>query len=198
MTQEKLQEILEAHKRWLVGESDGSRANLCDANLCDANLCGANLCDADLCGADLRRANLRGANLRRANLRGANLCGANLCGANLCGAQNLLSAINFLDAHFERTEKGYIVYKTFGGAYAPPERWEIKPDSIIDEVVNPERQNDCGCGINVAPLQWVKDNYKGEIWKCLIEWPWLAGVIVPFNTDGKIRCERVRLLEIVK
>ena len=82
--------------------------------------------------------------------------------------------------------------------YAPPERWEIKPDSIIEEVVNPERQNDCGCGINVAPLQWVKDNYKGEIWKCLIEWPWLAGVIVPFNTDGKIRCERVRLLEIVK
>ena len=163
MTQEKLQEILEAHKRWLVGESDGSRANLCRADLC-----------------------------------GANLRGANLCGANLCDAGNLLSAINFLDAHFERTENGYIAYKTFGGMYDPPERWEIKPDSIIDEVVNPERQSDCGCGINVAPLQWVKDNYKGEIWKCLIEWPWLAGVIVPFNTDGKIRCERVRLLEVVK
>lgn len=27
---------------------------------------------------------------------------------------------------------------------------------------------------------------------------WLPGVCVPYNTDGKIRCERVELLEVVK
>ena len=173
-----LQAILQKHLAWLRGEKDGIRA--------------------DLHGADLSRANLSDADLHGADLSRANLSRADLCNANLSDAKNLLSAINFLDSHFERTENGYIVYKTFGGMYAHPERWKIKPDSIIDEIVNPERQSDCGCGINVAPLQWVKDNYKGEIWKCLIEWPWLAGVIVPFNTDGKIRCERVRLIEIVK
>ena len=107
----KLKEILEKHKKWIAGASDGERANLCGANLCDANLCGANLCganlyganlyDADLRGADLRGANLcdanlrgadlRGANLCDANLRDANLCDANLCDANLCGA-NLYDA----------------------------------------------------------------------------------------------------------
>lgn len=233
MTQEKLQEILEAHENWINGEPDGSfvdlscvdlsgadlscvnliNVNLCNANLCHADLSHANLCNADLgranlCNADLSNANLSNADLSRANLHGAdlsnanlsdaNLSNANLSDANLSNAKNLLSAINFLDSHFERTKNGYIVYKTFGGMYAPPENWKIEPGNIIEEVVNPERQSDCGCGINVASLQWVKDNYKGEIWKCLIEWPWLAGVIVPFNTDGKIRCERVRLIEIVK
>lgn len=75
---------------------------------------------------------------------------------------------------------------------------KIEPDSIISENVMFDRCIGCGPGINVAPLDWVKKNYKGEIWKCLIEVPWLAGVCVPYNTDGKIRCERVRLLEVVK
>ena len=103
-----------------------------------------------------------------------------------------------MDSHFEKTKDGYIVYKTFGGMFAPNKSWEIKKGSIITEVVNANRTNDCGCGINVAPLEWVKSNYKGEIWKVLIRWEWLVGVIVPYNTDGKIRCERCELVEIVE
>jgi len=64
--------------------------------------------------------------------------------------------------------------------------------------VNANRTDVCGCGINVAPLEWVKRNYKGVIWKVLIRWEWLAGVCVPYNTDGKIRCERVELVEVVE
>ena len=72
----KIKEILEKHKKWLLGEGGGERANLrnadlCDANLRDADLRGANLYGADLCGADLRGANLYGA-----DLRGADLCDA--------------------------------------------------------------------------------------------------------------------------
>lgn len=203
MTQEKLNEILQAHKLWIEGDSDGERANLSDADLSGADLRYANLRYATLCGANLSEANLSEANLSDADLCGANLseahlCGANLSRANLSGAENLLSAVNYLDANFERVENGYIVYKTFGEMYTPPENWKIEPGSVIEEVVNPERQCNCGCGINVATLDWVKKNYKGVVWKCLIEWPWLAGVIVPYSTDGKIRCERVRLLEVVK
>ena len=81
-----IKEILDKHKKWLLGEDGSERADLCGANLCGADLCGANLCGADLSGADLCGANLCGADLRGANLRGANLCGANLRDADLYGA----------------------------------------------------------------------------------------------------------------
>ncbi len=74
MKQEKLQKILEAHKKWINSEDDGVRANLRGA---------------DLRGADLRGADLSGANLRRANLRGADLRGADLdfsCWPLWCGS----------------------------------------------------------------------------------------------------------------
>lgn len=182
-------------------------ADLCDANLTDANLRGAdlhgaNLTDADLSGADLSGADLHGANLTDADLRGADLSGANLRGANLIvadlsDAKGLVSAINYMEAHFERTSDGYIAYKTFGSMFPPNHNWKIESGSIIEEVVNANRIDVCGCGINVAPLEWVKRYYHGDIWKVLIRWEWLAGVCVPYNTDGKIRCEKVELLEIV-
>ena len=92
MTQEKLNEVIASHGRWLVDKSRGERANLRYANLCGANLRGANLCDADLRGADLRY---------------ANLCGANLCGANLRDAD--LPAI-VLQVGPIGSRKDYVVY----------------------------------------------------------------------------------------
>ena len=86
MTQEKLNEVIASHGRWLVDKSRGERANLRYANLCYANLRGANLCDADLRGADLCGANLRDADLRGADLRNADLCYANLRDADLRNA----------------------------------------------------------------------------------------------------------------
>ena len=214
-----LKETLELHKKWLNDEPDGVKANLSYANLSDANLRGANLrganlsyadlSDADLRGANLSYANLSDANLSDANLRGANLSYADLRGANLSyadlsyadlsDAEGLLSAVEFLESHFEKNGEGYIAYKTFNSEYKPPEKWVIQADSIITENVNFNRTNNCGCGINVAPLDWVKEHYshKGDIWKVLIKWEWLVGVCVPYDTDGKIRCERVQLLEVV-
>ena len=184
------------------------RANLSSAILLKADLSGANLNGADLSGTNLRDANLYEVSLLKANMTDASLVNANLCradlreanliGANLSGADGLFSAVNFMKDNFERTEDGYIAYKTFGGQYTPPKKWKIKSGSIIEENVNFDRCSDCGCGINVAPIQWVKDNYTGDIWKVLIRWEWLAGVCVPYGSSGKIRCERVELIEIVK
>ena len=130
---------------------------------------------------------------KRADLRGADLRGADLSGAVL------MSSINYMEAHFERTEAGYIVYKCFGGEYAPPEKWEIKAGNTIEETVNPLWTVGCGCGINVAPLEWVRRTHPGkQIWKLLIRWEWLPGVVVPYNTDGKIRRERAELVEAVE
>ena len=103
MKQEELQEILDAHKKWINGEDGGAgadlrradlrradlrRADLFGANLRDANLFGANQRDANLSGADLSGADMRRANLRDANLRGADLRGADLdfsCWPLWCG-----------------------------------------------------------------------------------------------------------------
>ena len=99
-----LKEIIEKHQKWIVGASDGKRADLRGAdlyeadlyrvNLYEANLCGANLRGADLCGANLCGANLCGADLRGADLCGADLCGADLRGADLRGAEIELELIN--------------------------------------------------------------------------------------------------------
>ena len=202
MTPEKLQDILIKHKLWLDSDPDGSRADLSRADLRRADLSRADLRDADLRGADLRRADLsradlRDADLRDADLRDADLSRADLRDADLSRAEGLLSTVNFLESHFERTEDGYIAYKTFGSQYTPPESWKIEPGSVISENVLFDRCSDCGCGINVAPLDWVRHNYSGTIWKVLIRWEWLCGVCAPYHSDGKIRCERVELIETV-
>lgn len=198
-----------ANLRWAdlsgayLSSADLSRANLSSADLSGADLSGADLrwaylSSADLSGANLSSADLSSADLSGADLSCADLSDANLSGANLSGAQGLLSACNYLDAHFERVKDGYIAYKTFGAQYRAPKKWKIEVGSVIEEVVNPDRTCECGCGINVAPIEWVKRNYSGDIWKVLIRWEWLAGVVVPYHTNGKIRCERVELLGVVK
>ena len=217
MKKEEIQELLKNHKLWLSGDGDGRRADLTDANLTGADLMRADLMRANLRGAyltdaDLMRANLRGANLTDANLTcanltdadltcadlmRANLTDANLTDANLTGANGLVSAISYLSANFEQCKEGYIAYKTFGAHYNPPASWSINPGSEICETVNSMRTNTCGNGINVAPLEWVKQNASGnalDIWKVLIRWEWLPGVVVQYNTDVKIRCEKVQLI----
>ena len=146
------------------------------------------LSDADLSGANLRRADLSDADLRRADLSGA----------NLSGSQGLLDAINYMEANFERTDEGYIVYKSFNENYSAPDSWKIEPGEIIEETVNCDSTTECGCGINVAPLEWVRRNGRNQPYKLLIRWEWLPGVVVPYNTDGKIRCSKAQILEAVE
>ena len=87
-----LQEILDAHYKYLTTSAMGGRADLSGADLRRAYLSGANLS-----GADLRNAYLSGANLSGADLSGANLSGANLSGANLSGAD--LRSANLRNAY---------------------------------------------------------------------------------------------------
>lgn len=203
LTQIELDEVVELHEKWLRGEEGGRRAELCNVDLRSVDLACVNLSFADLSHANLTSAKLRSTDLSYANLASANLASANLTSAdlnhaNLSSATGLKSNIDFLSEHFDKTEEGYIVYKTFGNHFAAPEGWKIAKGSILNENVNFNRTNGCGCGINVAPLDWVRSNYRGTIWKCLIRWEWLAGVCCPYRSDGKIRCERVELIEPVE
>ena len=202
MNQKELQKILDLHKKWINREEGGQNADLSGANLSGAdlryaNLSGADLSGANLSGADLSGANLRYANLSDADLSDADLSGANLSDADLSGTQGVLDAIDYIRSNFERTEEGYIAYKTFGSTYEPPERWRLENGEVITESCNSDRTCECGCGINVATLEWVKENSLGKIYKLLIRYEWLAGVVVPYMTDGKIRTSRAQIIGVV-
>ena len=73
------------------------------------------------------------------------------------------------------------MYKTFNNYRPSNPNWVIRAGSIIEENVNRNRTESCGCGINVATLDWVKANggYEKDIWECLIKWEWLPDVVVP-------------------
>jgi len=177
-------------------------ANLSGADLRSANLSGANLRSADLSGADLSGANLRSANLSGADLRSADLSGADLRSADLSGAKNLLNPVAWLSDNFCTDDLGYIVYKAIGGtSYQAPDAWKIEAGSLLEEVCNPDRGTTCASGVNFGTLKWVEENYPAcdgrEIWRCRIRWLDLPGVVVPFMTDGKARCNRLELIEVI-
>ena len=176
-------------------------ADLRGADLRNADLCNADLRGADLGGADLSGADLSGADLRVADLRDADLRGADMHDANLSNAQNIenQNSADYISAHFDKTEDGIIVYKTFNNHQQPNPNWIIEEGSVIEENVNYNRTNDCGCGVNVATLDWIKKHggQGRDIWECLIKWEWLSDVVGPYHTDGKIRAGRVQLVRVV-
>jgi uncharacterized protein YjbI with pentapeptide repeats len=200
-----------------AGHASLQRANLREANLRNARLRYANLAvatldgaeldraelhsarldGASLVGASLRMADLRDARLQDANLEGAQFEGASLAAVDLSGARGLLDPAQYLRDHFQRTVQGYLVYKQIGLSYSPPARWAIAEGAVLTEVVQPDRTDSCACGVNVATWQWLRDNgnCREPVWRCLLAWEDLPGVVVPYNTNGKIRCGRVTLLE---
>ena len=88
ITQEKLNEIIESHGKWLRNEEGGERADLSGAVLRRANIR-----DADLSSADLSNAVLRDANLSGAYLSGAFLIRADLRDADFSDAVYQVSRI---------------------------------------------------------------------------------------------------------
>jgi len=178
--------------------ADLRNANLRNADLRNANLRNADLSDADLRNADLREADLSDANLRNADLSDADLRNADLREADLSRSRGLVSPIEYINDNFETTKEGIIAYKSFGENYSPNPDWKIEKGTILMETVNFDRTLTCACGVNVGTLDWSTKNCRKEIWKVLIKWEWLAGVCVPYNTDGKIRAERVQLIQLIK
>lgn len=197
MNQTELEEVLDSHKRYLSHFKDGEKADLRNIDLR-----GNDLSCTELQHADLRDANLRCVNLKHSDLRGAKLQGANLNSAllehtNLSNVSGLISQSDWIDSWLTSTNEGIICYKQFGNCYNVPDYWEIKSGSVLEEVVNPCRTLECGCGISVAKRDWIGFTTSKPIWKCLIRWKWIAGVVIPYNTDGKFRTEKAELLESI-
>jgi uncharacterized protein YjbI with pentapeptide repeats len=97
MNTEQLQKILAKHKKWLLDNTKGQRADLMWANLSEAKLRETNFSRANLHGADLSRAVLSGADLSRAVLSGADLSEADLSRANLSRANLMRASLSGAD-----------------------------------------------------------------------------------------------------
>lgn len=191
------------------------RANFRDANLTNAQMIETNLVEADFENAimhkmDMKNSIMRGANLRNAYLMGANMnscylgdadfTGANLIAVsmtniNLSGAKGLISPAQWME-QFERDDLGWIVFKSIGDTeYPHSPRWQIFPGSFLTEVANPNRADDCGCGVNFGTREWCSFIYQSStLWRCRIRYEDGPGIVVPYATGGKARCERLELI----
>ena len=178
--------------------SDLSRSDLRRSNLSDSDLSHSDLSGSNLSGSDLRRSDLHGSNLSGSNLSGSNLSDSNLSDSNLSGSTGLLDASQWIAENLTRCRGGVYAYKSFGAHYEPPADWRQEPGAEISETVNLLPTLDCACGVNVATLDWVRNNSNdAPIWKVLVRWEWMAGGVIPYNTDGKFRVPRAKLIEIV-
>ena len=171
MSQEKLQEILEKHKKWLNKEQGGERADLsgCDlrhtdlrgadlrgAYISDSNLIGADLFGADLQHADLshsffNQANLRNSDLHYADLRYADLCNSDLRYSDLQGTDLDFSCLPLwcgsLSAHFDDRQLIQIAYHLVkAGLHSKNASDETKRElsKLIDFANTFHRVDECG------------------------------------------------------
>lgn len=90
MSQDKLNTIVEQHRKWLTNRdgifADFTGVNLVGCKLTSAALNGAKMVGTNLLGVRLDCALLIGTDLTGANLKGASLIGANLTDANFTNA----------------------------------------------------------------------------------------------------------------
>lgn len=162
------------------------------ADMTEADLSLAKMSGADLRGVDLSQANLSSAFLNGALMDGCILRGATLGDVNLSGCSGLRLASDYLKRHFERSHDGYIAYQVVDSEI----HQNLEPGKILTETVNPERTRMYGCGIHLASMEYIrKSGVKPgtPVKRILIRWEWLPDVVVPYNTEGQIRCGKGRI-----
>jgi hypothetical protein len=164
----------------------------------------ASFCKANLTEASFRGGAFRNCSFKQANLAHVNFTDTTFRDCDWSESKGLLDAAQWLRDTFECDDLGIIVYKAIGETFKPrPLHWQIAPGSFLEEVVNFDRFEECGCGVNFGTRAWITQNlcrhtYSYDIWRCRIRWTDLPGVVVPYNTDGKARCSRLELLRIVE
>jgi hypothetical protein len=175
------------------------------SNLRSADLSFANLSSADLRSANLRSANLSSADLSSADLRSADLSFANLSSADLSFA-NLRSAKNLSYKYHDslnllRFQKGKLVaYKYVNSDMKSPQNGSLHYE-VGKTIKEDDYQTDdtilCDKGLNVASLEWCLR--EGSFGSPIIEVEFKASDIVsiPYNTDGKFRVKKLKVVRLL-
>jgi len=178
-------------------------ANLNHASLYGASLYGANLNHASLDYASLYGANLYGASLDHASLDYASLNGASLNGANLNGAKgidrNRSQPLMMLLDQPGQIRAYKLTTKDFKSPISPGQKYPELTYSIGSEVSvsewNEDPAKDCGAGIHVATLPWCLLNQKEGQKILIVEFTAQDIVCIPYDTSGKFRVKRLKVIE---
>jgi hypothetical protein len=168
--------------------------NFANANLRYASFVGADCSMCNFAGADLRAVRFKGANLKDAFLRGAWLTGT-----DFSNADGLLTTVDLLNEHFEWSvgKHSLEVWRTEVSQFS--DYWgQLRPGKELRQRVNSDRCSLDGCGVSFATKQMMALKFKPPYWRCEIAFNWLPDVVIPFNTDGRGRCSRLRLMERVE
>ena len=183
-----------------------------EANLWGANLQRANLRGANLRGANLQRANLRGANLRGANLRGANLRGANLQEAdlreadlqraNLWGAKNLNPLTSTVLSLLKQQTNKLRAFKYVTKKFKSPQQGDLdytkgKTVQLTKKECDYSELIECSKGLHVATLEWCLLNRESTQPIIEVEFSPKDIVSIPYNTDGKFRVKKLKVIRVV-
>ena len=174
-------------KRANLWGADLRGANLGEANLGEANLWGANLWEADLWGADLRGADLRGANLGGADLRGAkNINPLTSTVLSLLRQQkNKLRAFKYVKSNLTSPQQGNLDYSV--GKIVQLKKSECEYSELVE----------CDKGLHVATLEWSLLNRNSDQPIIEVEFDPKDIVSIPYNTDGKFRVKKLKVLRII-
>ncbi len=109
-----------------------------------------------------------------------------------------LNPQDYLERKHERSDNGFIVYKSFGCYYQPPEEWNIAEGSVIEAEFDDNGGETCSYGMNVTSLRWIVREawVEGNTWKAeLYQDDIDAGLVcVPAQTEGKFRVGKLHLL----
>lgn len=168
-------------------EADFSGANLQRAGLQVANARHAIFRNTTLRWANLRDMNLRDADMSQADLRSANMQSADIRGTCLRDTVGLTDPSEWLSS-FKYDGRGVLVYT----------RASHQNPTTLTSICNPSRTDIFGSGIEFSTKEWAYKQFEDlPLWLARIDYRDLAGVIVPYNSNGHARCSRITLLDKV-
>lgn len=185
---------------------DGARldyARFVDTEVQGASFGGATLYHTELTVVYVSRATtFIGANMRQVKLNG--IVGA----LNTSGMQGLLDPWVWLTGNFKFDPSlgGFLVFKAHGvgtpSHESTPETWVFEENKSLREVADGDAFNPCGAGVNFGTARYVWEKFGKfphdcktlDFWVCLLDMEGLAGLVVPYDNDGKARTTHLRLL----
>lgn len=159
--QEELDDILEKHEAWLLGEPEGIKADFHNMNLRGLDFRGSDLHGVDFSGADLTGADLHYCNCERCNFVGANLAEADLHlsffeeadfgKANLGGAN--LEGSRFIRADFKETNFDNNYNSNYDSSLEP---FDPEEDDYVRNHTNLNRANFSGAYFENADMEGLR------------------------------------------
>lgn len=162
-----LYEVTADSVREALERAAASHANLARANLADANIAGADLAGANMVGAYL--ADAKGLDPRRVNPL-----------LTMCLQPGMQRGFKLVNEHGEGPYNGGIRY-VIGGTYT------VKG-------FNPDPNDDCGAGINLATLPWCMREKKDGYRILIAEHTAKDIVAIPWFSDGKYRVRKCKIV----